>query len=104
TVSVAGMIAALRGDEAAPELEHHSAPARGLHLPQHADSRYRYCTNFVVTGEALDSQGVVPMLEDIGDSVLVVGDARTLEVRAHSARTRPPRTTRAPLAALRPRS
>src|SRR4051812_10792514 len=56
TVIVAGVIAALRGDEAAPELEHHTAPARDLHLPQHEDSRYRYCTNFVVTGEGLDSQ------------------------------------------------
>ena len=84
TVIVAGMIAALRGDEAAPELEHHTAPAHDLHLPQHEDSRYRYCTNFVVTGEALDSQGAVPLLEEIGDSVLVVGDPRTLKVHVHT--------------------
>ena len=55
TVIVAGMIAALRGDEATPEVEHHTAPARDLHLPQHADSHYRFCTNFVVTGDGLDS-------------------------------------------------
>jgi DAK2 domain fusion protein YloV len=84
TVIVAGMIAALRGDEAAPELEHQTAPARDLHLPQHEDSRYRYCTNFVVTGEGLDSQRVVPLLEEIGDSVLVVGDPRTLKVHVHT--------------------
>jgi DAK2 domain fusion protein YloV len=84
TVIVAGMIAALRGDEAAPELEHHTAPARDLHLPQHGDSRYRYCTNFVVTGVGLDSQRVVPLLEEIGDSVLVVGDPRTLKVHVHT--------------------
>jgi DAK2 domain fusion protein YloV len=84
TVIVAGMIAALRGDEAAPELEHHTAPARDLHLPQHEDSRYRYCTNFVVTGDGLESQRMVPLLEEIGDSVLVVGDPRTLKVHVHT--------------------
>jgi DAK2 domain fusion protein YloV len=84
TVIVAGMIAALRGDDAAPELEHHTAPARDLHLPQHGDSRYRYCTNFVVTGEGLETHRVVPLLEDIGDSVLVVGDQSTLKVHVHT--------------------
>jgi DAK2 domain fusion protein YloV len=84
TVIVAGVIAALRGDEAAPELEHHTAPARDLHLPQHEDSRYRYCTNFVVTGQELDSHAVVPLLEGIGDSVLVVGDPKTLKVHVHT--------------------
>jgi DAK2 domain fusion protein YloV len=84
TVIVAGVIAALRGDEAAPELEHHVAPARDLHLPQHEDSRYRYCTNFVVQGEGLDSHAVVPLLEEIGDSVLVVGDPKTLKVHVHT--------------------
>jgi len=84
TVIVAGMIAALRGDESAPELEHQTAPARDLHLPQHEDSRFRYCTNFVVTGEGLDSQSAVPLLEQIGDSVLVVGDPRTLKVHVHT--------------------
>jgi dihydroxyacetone kinase-like predicted kinase len=84
TVIVAGMIAALRGDEDAPELEHHTAPARDLHLPQHEDSRYRYCTNFVVTGAEMDSQRMVPLLEEIGDSVLVVGDPHTLKVHVHT--------------------
>jgi fatty acid kinase len=83
-VIVAGMIAALRGDEAAPELEHHTAPARDLHLPQHEDSRYRYCTNFVVEGEGLDSHAAMPLLEEIGDSVLVVGDPKTLKVHVHT--------------------
>jgi DAK2 domain fusion protein YloV len=84
TVLVAGMIAALRGDNRMPEVEHHAPPAHDLHLPQHEDSRYRYCTNFVVTGEALDSQKMVPMLEEIGDSVLVVGDPKTLKVHVHT--------------------
>jgi DAK2 domain fusion protein YloV len=84
TVLVAGMIAALRGDNRVPEVEHHAAPAHGAHLPQHEDSRFRYCTNFVVTGDRLDSQAVVPRLEEIGDSVLVVGDQKTLKVHVHT--------------------
>src|SRR3954463_13003082 len=84
TVIVAGMIAALRGDEAPPDLEHQVAPAHDMPLPQHEDSRYRYCTNFVVTGVELDSQRMVPRLEEIGDSVLVVGDPKTLKVHVHT--------------------
>ena len=53
TVIVAGLIAALRGEDP-PELAHQWAPVRDLHLPQHESSEYRYCTNFAVTGEALE--------------------------------------------------
>ncbi len=84
TVIIAGVIAALRGGDEAPELEHQVAPAGDLHLPQHESSRYRYCTNFVVSGQALDSHSAVPRLEEIGDSVLVVGDPKTLKVHVHT--------------------
>ena len=85
TVIVAGVIAALRGSEERPQLEHHHAPAgRDLHLPQHADSDYRYCTNFAVTGHDLDGPSFVPRLEELGDSVLVVGDRQTLKVHVHT--------------------
>ena len=83
TVIMAGVIGALRG-EPPPELEHQTAPARPLHLPQHESSRYRYCTNFAVTGAGLDSHAFVPRLEEIGDSVLVVGDPKTLRVHVHT--------------------
>jgi uncharacterized protein len=82
TVLVAGVLAALRGTEA-PALEHHHAPARVTH-PQHESSTYRYCTNFAVTGEGLDPQAWIGVLEGIGDSVLVVGDQRTLKVHVHT--------------------
>ena len=83
TVIMAGVIAALR-DEPPPELEHQHAPAHSLHLPQHESSRYRFCTNFAVTGEALAARDFAPRLEEIGDSVLVVGDERTLRVHVHT--------------------
>ena len=52
--------------------------------PHHEDSRYRYCTNFIVTGTGLESRSFVPMLEELGDSVLVVGDEATLKVHVHT--------------------
>jgi len=81
TVLFAGVVAALRGTEA-PELEHH-APARVTH-PQHESSTFRYCTNFAVTGAGLEPSTWVASLESIGDSVLVVGDPRTLKVHVHT--------------------
>ncbi|MBD0280823.1 MAG: DAK2 domain-containing protein [Thermoleophilaceae bacterium] len=82
TVILAGCLAALRG-ERAPELEHQYAPAP-LHQPEHESSSFRYCTNFAVTGERLHSGHFTPLLEEIGDSVLVVGDERTLRVHVHT--------------------
>ena len=82
TVVLAGVIGALRG-QAPPELAHET-PVRGLHLPQHESSRYRFCTNFAVSGEGLESADFVRLLEQIGDSVLVVGDDKTLRVHVHT--------------------
>ena len=81
TIVFAGIVAALRGAEP-PALEHHAA-ARVTH-PQHESTTYRYCTNFAVTGEELDASAYVPALEALGDSVLVVGDQRTLKVHVHT--------------------
>jgi fatty acid kinase len=81
TVLLAGIVGALRGTEP-PEVEHHAA-ARVTH-PQHASSTYRYCTNFAVTGTALEQRRFVHALEQIGDSVLVVGDPTTLKVHVHT--------------------
>jgi uncharacterized protein len=81
TVMFAGVIAALRGT-AAPELARH-APARITH-PQHESTTFRYCTNFAVTGTALDPVAWHEPLEVLGDSVLVVGDSHTLRVHLHT--------------------
>ncbi len=81
TVLLAGMIGALRGT-APPALEHQAA-ARVTH-PQHASSTYRYCTNFAVSGNGLETRSYVLALEQLGDSVLVVGDQTTLKVHVHT--------------------
>ncbi|MHB8531862.1 MAG: DAK2 domain-containing protein, partial [Solirubrobacteraceae bacterium] len=81
TIIFAGVVAVLRGEEA-PPLDHYE-PARITH-PQHSSSTYRFCTNFAVTGHGLQPHGFVPALEQLGDSVLVVGDERTLKVHLHT--------------------
>jgi DAK2 domain fusion protein YloV len=80
---LAGVVAGLRGDGAAlPEVTHREPPK--LTRPHHEDSRYRYCTNFIVSGTGLNDRAVLPRLEALGDSVLVVGDEATLKVHVHT--------------------
>ena len=83
TVIVAGVVAALRGDDKL-DLAHQPPPAHSLHQPEHESSTFRFCTNFAVTGRTLDGQSLVPRLEGIGDSVLVVGDESTIRVHVHT--------------------
>lgn len=47
-------------------------------------SRYRYCTVFVVEGESLVAEDLEDELEQIGDSLLVVGDRTALKVHVHT--------------------
>jgi uncharacterized protein len=80
---LAGVVAGLRGDGGElPEVQHHEPPKRSL--PHHEDSRYRYCTNFIVSGSGLGNREYLPRLERLGDSVLVVGDDVTLKVHVHT--------------------
>ena len=82
-VILAGIVAGLRGElEAMPEVAYHEPPRQTR--PHHFDSRFHYCTNFIVTGQGLDSRSFVRRLEEIGDSVLVVGDEATLKVHVHT--------------------
>ncbi len=82
-VIIRGLVSGLAGELVQlPEIPHYAA-AR-LDQVHHADSDYRYCTNFIVTGEGLAGDSFVGALEGLGDSVLVVGDAATLKVHVHT--------------------
>jgi uncharacterized protein len=80
---LAGVVAGLRGEDSRlPEVARHEPPR--VTRPHHEDSRFRYCTNFIVAGKGLAGREFVPRLEELGDSVLVVGDEATLKVHVHT--------------------
>jgi DAK2 domain fusion protein YloV len=82
-VIVRGAIAGLAGEEVElPEIPHYEPP-RTVDV-HHTESRFQWCTNFIVTGEGLDRREFERSLEGLGDSVLVVGDASTLKVHVHT--------------------
>jgi uncharacterized protein len=82
-VILVGAMAGLRdADGELPEVPRHEPPRQTR--PHHFDSRFRYCTNFIVTGSGLDARAFVPRLDELGDSVLVVGDQATLKVHVHT--------------------
>jgi uncharacterized protein len=81
TVVLGGILGALRGG-ASPVLADH-ATAR-VTRPQHSSTTYRYCVSFAVTGTGLEAPRFHAALEQLGDSVLIVGDPTTLKVHIHT--------------------
>jgi fatty acid kinase len=85
----AGLVELLRGlagavtGEALPAAPAAEAPS-GVDAIHLEPSRYRYCTVFVVEGEALDRDGLEAQLEPLGDSLVVVGDETALKVHVHT--------------------
>jgi hypothetical protein len=79
---VRGVVAALDGT-ALPAAPAHEREL-GLDAIHQELSRYRYCTVFVVEGDELDADGLEAELEQLGDSLLVVGDPSALKVHVHT--------------------
>jgi DAK2 domain fusion protein YloV len=79
---VRGVASAVSG-EPVPEAPAASGPL-GLDAIHQEQSRYRYCTVFVVEGEQLDRDRLESELEQLGDSLLVVGDESALKVHVHT--------------------
>ena len=79
---VRGLHAALTGEPLPPpaEAEEHL----GFEAIHQELSRFRYCTVFVVEGDALDADELEGELERLGDSLLVVGDRTALKVHVHT--------------------
>jgi DAK2 domain fusion protein YloV len=85
----AGLVEIVRGVQAALTGETLPAPVEldqdlGLEAIHQELSRYRYCTVFVVEGETLDVDELEGELEQLGDSLLVVGDRTALKVHVHT--------------------
>jgi len=85
----AGLVELVRGVAATVSGEPLPAPAAtDEHLNVHAIhqelSKYRYCTVFLVEGRDLDREALEEKLEQLGDSLLVVGDENALKVHVHT--------------------
>jgi dihydroxyacetone kinase-like predicted kinase len=80
-ILVEGLAGALSGrpPRAAPA-HAPSRPATAAHPP----SRYRFCTTFLVEGPSVDLGALEDALTPIGDSILVMGDARRAKVHVHT--------------------
>ena len=85
----AGLLELVRGISAAVSGEALPEPQRAQDRPAieaiHQElSRYRYCTVFLIEGNDLDRESLEEQLEQIGDSLLVVGDASAIKVHVHT--------------------
>jgi DAK2 domain fusion protein YloV len=79
---VRGLVAVLTGEELPePPEQVQTLTVDAIHQEL---SRYRYCTVFVVEGDALDVEGLEAELAELGDSLLVVGDDTALKVHVHT--------------------
>jgi DAK2 domain fusion protein YloV len=78
---VRGLAAAVAGEE----LPAVPAPREelGVEAIHQELSRYRYCTTFMIEGD-LDADTIESELEQLGDSLLVVGDREALKVHVHT--------------------
>jgi uncharacterized protein len=69
--------------EALPEapVEAEELTVDAIHLEL---SRFRYCTTLVIEGNDLDRDAIAEELEQLGDSLLVVGDPEAMKVHVHT--------------------
>lgn len=81
-VILRGVVAGLRGDDV-PEGGSYSEPIKPGR-PQHSASRYRYCTNFVLSDSNEAKERIAAALKRMGDSVLVVGEPSLMRIHIHS--------------------
>ena len=77
-----GLVLTLAG-ESLPETPV-ASEALGLDAIHLEQSKYRYCTVFVVEGERLDQVALEAALDPLGDSLLVVGDDTALKIHVHT--------------------
>jgi uncharacterized protein len=81
-VILGGIVTGLAGGSGPSAMPHQSAAQ--LDDGAHFDSRYQFCTSCIITGRDLDPRRIVPRLEELGDSVAVVGDQTMLKVHVHA--------------------
>jgi len=86
----AGLLELVRGVAAAvtgtriPAAPAAAAASPGLESIHRELSRFTYCTVFVIQGQGLDREALETGLEQLGDSLLVVGDESAIKVHVHT--------------------
>jgi DAK2 domain fusion protein YloV len=78
---VRGIVFAATGEALPPVPVAEELPVEAIHQEL---SQFRYCAVFVVEGDALDAEAFEQELEQLGDSLLVVGDRSALKVHLHT--------------------
>ena len=79
-----GLLRYLRGEVGEYEMpEPISAELVGARISE-AERAYGYCTEFMIEGQGLSLEQIREWLEDIGESVMVVGDENTARVHVHT--------------------
>ena len=59
-------------------------PSRTVKVEEASElSEFRYCTSFLITGDAIDREAFEAFVLPFGDSALVVGDESTVKVHVH---------------------
>jgi fatty acid kinase len=77
-------IASVVSGEPLPEVAPELPRELGVDAIHQELSRYRYCTTFLIEGDDLDADAIEAELEQLGDSLLVVGDREALKVHVHT--------------------
>jgi uncharacterized protein len=86
----AGLVEFCRGAVAGARGEHIHAPLEAIERPvsleavHQAESEYRYCTSFLLEGDAIDRDRLEAQLLAMGDCLLVVGEAPMCRVHLHT--------------------
>ena len=81
---VRGVSAAVHGEPVTPAPTRSGGERAAVESIHQELSEYRYCTVFLIEGDELDRDALEGQLEQLGDSLLVVGDASALKVHVHT--------------------
>lgn len=78
-----GMHKALAGRPVEKQREEHQNVEVELHLMQ-GEIKFTYCTEFILKTDKIDSEGMLRLIEDKGDSIMSVGDEDLIKIHIHT--------------------
>ncbi|AHM56756.1 hypothetical protein EAL2_c14610 [Peptoclostridium acidaminophilum DSM 3953] len=78
-----GMHKALAGRPVEKQMEEHQKVEVELHSMQ-GEIKFTYCTEFILKTDKIDSEGMLRLIEDKGDSIMSVGDEDLIKIHIHT--------------------